>query len=226
MSIRDEQRRRYRELWDRFGEDPRALGHRDTPTQHERFARLAGGFSPEPGTFTVHEIGSGFGDFGVWLAERYPAAIYSGSEICEEFAEVCRRRLPGTRLFLRDVTEHPPEDRYDYVTQSGTFNGRWETPIGEWQNFVFSMLEAMYAMARRGIAVNFLTSYADPERMRPELHYQEPGPLLDFVVERLSRHFEIDAAGPLYEYTLKVYRPEFVKAGYGGEEFARYFGDS
>ena len=225
MSIRDEQRRRYRELWARFGEDPRALGHRDTPTQYERFQRLSAGFTAEPGSFTVHEIGSGFGDYGLYLSERFPAALYSGSEICEEFVEVARRRIPGARFHLRDVTEELPEERWDYVTQSGTFNGKWDTSPADWQHFVFSMLEAMFALARKGIAVNFLTSYADPPLMRPELHYQEPGALLDFVVEQLSRHFEIDAGGPLFEYTLRVWRPEYVRAAYDGEEFGRYFGE-
>lgn len=223
MSIIDDQKNYYRELWERFGEDPRSLGHRDSETQFERFRRLSRGWEAETGSFSVHEIGSGFGDFGLFLERDFPRAIYSGSEICEEFLEVSRRRLPGGRFFKRDIVSDPPSECYDYVTQSGTFNGRLGTPADEWQTFVFSMLSAMYGMARKGVAVNFLTSYADAERMSEELHYQDPKPLLDFVVGRLSRFYEIDAAGPLFEYTLRIHRPEFVRARYSAEPFERYF---
>lgn len=223
MTILDDQRRRYLELWRQFGEDPRTLGHRDRETQEERFFRLARSFDREPGGFTVHEIGAGFGDFGHWLGQHHPQASYSGSEICQEFLDVCRERFPEGEFLLRDITADLPTDRYDYVTQSGTFNGRFGTPAGRWQLFVHDMLRAMYAMARKGIAVNFLTTYSDPERRSEDLHYQDPAEIGDFTARQLSRHFEIDAGGPLYEYTLRVYRPEYVRSLYTGAPFDRYF---
>jgi hypothetical protein len=85
------------------------------------------------------------------------------------------------------------------------------------------MLGAMYALCTRGFAVNFLTSYHDPAFTQDTLHYQRPGALLDFVVTHLSRFWELDAGGPLYEYTLSVHRPEAVQARYTDEAFARYF---
>jgi hypothetical protein len=224
MSIADEQRRYYRELLEKHGRDPKALGHRDRATQFERFDRLARLFRGDNTSFSLHEVGPGFGDLGEYLEERFPQALYSGSEVCEEFLEICRRRFPEGSFYLRDVAEQTPAERYDYVTQSGTLNGRLGIPQDSWQRYVFSMLSAMYAMARKGIAANFLTTYGDAELMRPELHYQDEKLLMDFVARNLSRHFELDMAGPLYEFTLRVYRPEEIEKGYPGEEFRRYFG--
>lgn len=224
MSIRDDQRRHYADLWQRYGVDLRAVGWRqERELQEERFSRLSRAFVHEQESFSVHDIGAGLADFGRFLGKRFPLAEYSGSEVCDEFLEVCRRRFPRGRFELRDVSAELPRERYDFVTQSGLFNGRLGTPAERWQQFIFDMLHAMYTMARRGIAANFLTSYCDPERMHEELHYQHPEPIIDFVSRRLSRHWELDAGGPLYEYTLRVYRPEYVQQRYADPAFSRYF---
>lgn len=47
--------------------------------------------------------------------------------------------------------------------------------------------------------------------------------LMDFTVRELSRHFEFDELGPLYEYALRVYRLEYIRALYPQDAFAKYF---
>jgi hypothetical protein len=223
MSIADEQSAYYSRLFEQFGDDPRALSHRDRPTQHERFARMARLFEGERGAFTVHEVGFGLGHLGGFLAERFPRAVYSGSEVNPEFVTACRERFPEGEFFLRDVSREAPTDRYDFVTLSGVFN----IPLGAagpaWDGFIREIMGAMYRMAGKGISVDFLSSYCDADRKQSDLHYQSEKEILDFVALELSRHFELDNGGPLYEYTLRVYRPEYVRERYGGAEFARYF---
>jgi SAM-dependent methyltransferase len=223
MTIADRQRRFYERLFARHGDSPRALSYRDRETQFERFERLGRLFGRESGRFTVHEVGCGLGHFGEFLAERFPAAVYSGSDISPQFVERCRARFPESDFRVRDPTTGPAEDRYDFVTTSGMFNPRRETPPDAWRGFIFAMLEAMYGMAGKGIGANFLTTYHDADRTDPDLHYQDPRELTDFAVERLSRHYAIDAAGPLYEYTLVVLRPEYVHRFYDEAAFAHYF---
>jgi len=222
-AIVPEQQAYYRALFRAHGDDPRAMGYNDAPTRDERFARLARLFDGEREPFTVHEVGCGLGHFGEFLALRYPMARYSGSDIVDEFVAECRRKFPRDSFHVRDVVAEMPEDRHDYVTMSGTLNGRLSAPEDEWRELVETMLGTMYAMCRRGMAANFLTSYGDPDRRRPELHYQDPAEILDFATRRLSRHVEIDASGPLYEFTLRVHRPESLRRRYPGAEFDRYF---
>jgi SAM-dependent methyltransferase len=219
-----EQQAYYRQLLERHGDDPRAVGYNDVPTQHERYARLARLFDGAPEPFTVHEIGCGLGHFGSYLAQHRPRARYSGSDVVAEFVTACRAKFPGATFHERDVTAELPAERYDFVTMSGTLNGRLGRSEEEWHAFSTALLEAMFAMCRLGLAANFLSAYADPERMRPELHYADPRATLEFATRRLSRHVEIDAGGPLYEFTLRVYRPEFLRARYPAPEFDRYFG--
>ncbi len=221
---RPEQEAYYRALFRAHGDSPRSMGYNDTPTQHERFARLARLFDGEAAPFTVHEIGCGLGHFGEFLATQHPGASYSGSDIVDDFVATCRRKFPGGTFHVRDVTALLPDDRHDFVTMSGTLNPRLSVDEPAWRTHVASLLGAMYAMCRRGCAANFLTAYCDRSQMRPELHYEDPARLLELVTRTLSRHVEIDAGGPLYEFTVRVTRPEHVRQRYRGAEFDRYFG--
>ncbi len=222
MSIDDEQREFFLDLYRKHGDDPRSLSHRDGVTQRERYRRAARGFDEER-PFSVHEVGCGLGHFGEYLNARHPRATYSGSEICEEFVEACRQRFPDGSFELRDLSGGPGEDRYDYLVLIGVFNIRAGRDESDWQRFVRDMLKNMYTMCRAGIVADFLTPYHDPEYTKAELHYQEVGALLDFVHAELSRHYEIDAGGPLYEYSLRVWRPEYLRDRFGAAEFDRYF---
>jgi hypothetical protein len=223
MNIADDQRRIYEEQYRRHGNNAKALFHNDQESQHERFRMLTRCFYHEVGVFSVHEIGCALGHFGEFLHQHFPQAIFSGSDVYEPFVNECLQRFPQNEFFLRDITEELPQDRYDYIVLCGTFNIPGNTPREQWQQFVFSMLSAMYAMARKGIGTTFLTTYYDPGRNREDLHYQDEKQLMDFTVRDLSRHFELDASGPLYEYALRVYRPEYVHARYPQEAFAKYF---
>jgi SAM-dependent methyltransferase len=223
MTIVEQQRRFYEDLFRKHGDSPRALSYRDSETQYERFERLARLFEQERERISVHEVGCGLGHFGDFLRDRYPHVAYSGCDISEAFVDHCRRRFPEAKFHLHDITERLPEERYDFVTLSGAFNPRLQTPPEEWQAFIHAMLRAMYSLATKGVGANFLTTYHDPDHTDSTLHYQDPASLTDFVVRRLSRHYLIDAGGPLYEYTLLVYRPRYVKALYPGAAFSRYF---
>lgn len=223
MDIAEEQRTFYGALLEQYGDDPRALSHRDQATQYERFHRLARVFAHEPGDFTVHEVGCGMGHFGEFLQAHHPRAAYSGSDVHPGFVEACAAKFPVGSFHTRDIVAALPPERYDYLTLSGTFNVRLSASPEAWRGFVHGMLGAMFALCTRGFAVNFLTSYHDPEYTREDLYYQPPGALLDFVVGHLSRFWELDAGGPLYEYTLRVHRPDYVRTRYTDPAFARYF---
>lgn len=223
MTLNDQQQQFYADLFARHGDSPLALGHNNQPTQYERFARIARLFDRTPGPFTVHEIGCGLGHFGEYLAAQGVPAVYSGSDIVGEFVAACRHKFPNSTFTVRDINAAMPADRYDFLTMSGTFNPRLATPLAEWEAFIARTLATMYAMCRRGFAVNFLTAYADKERMQSTLHYQDPCAVFDRITRAISRHVELDAGGPLYEFTLRIYRPEYIKTLYPGVEFAKYF---
>lgn len=223
MSLVDTQKKFYADLFAQHGDDPRSLSWRDSETQHERFARITKLFDREQGSFTVHEIGCGLGHFGDFLAEHHPRALYSGSDILPEFVTASQKRFPESEFFERDVSASLPKQKYDFVTLSGTFNLRLQTPVDPWKLFITNMLGAMYKMCTKGIAANFLSTCADAALMQNHLHYQSAAELIDHVSHHLSRHYELDHAGPFFEYTLRVYRPAYVRSCHPSQAFAKYF---
>lgn len=222
MTIRDRQRDHYERLLGEHGDDPRSLGHRDRPTQEERFARLARLFAGAPERFGVHEVGCGLGDFGAYLGAHHRGAVYSGSDVVDAFVEHCRKRFTDGEFELRDLTDDPPVAAWDYLTLSGTFNCPAGADRDAFRGFIERMLLAMYGACRIGIAYNFLNSENDWSD--ESLHYESIGEAAAFAQRRLSRFVEIDASGPLYEFTVRVWRPEAVAACYPGPSFERYLG--
>jgi hypothetical protein len=209
--------------FEQMGNKEQALFHNDQESQYERFVMLVRLFERETEPFTVHEIGCSMGHFGDFLRERFPLASFSGSDIYPPFVTLCRERFPNNEFFVRDITKELPDERYDYVVTCGTFNIIGDCPTSEWQVAIYRMMTAMYALARRGVGLTFLTTYYDPGYNRADLFYQNEKLLMDFVVRNLSRHFELDEMGPLYEYGIRIYRPEHIHRLYPQRAFAKYF---
>jgi SAM-dependent methyltransferase len=203
------------------GDSPQATFQNDRTTQELRFERLLRGLLPAPGAVSVHDVGCGLCDLHAYLQQRGVAHEYSGSEIVPEMAELARRKYPGLTVAERDITEPPCAETYDIVVLSGTFNLPGVVERGDWDRHCRATLEQMFAMARRGIAFNFLTTYNTFSS--PELHYMDPLSILDFCQRQLSRFVVVDHAYPLYEATVTVLREEPVRSRYGEAELAKYF---
>lgn len=223
MRVQEEMKRIYGGGYETFGDDPRAFLHNDQASQYERFSMLVRMFEQQREPFSVHEIGCSLGHFGQYLSERVPLARYSGSDIHEPFVETCAKRFPESQFYLRDISQTLPEDRYDYVVTCGTFNIPGDAPRDEWQGAIYGMARAMYAICRRGIGLTFLTTYHDADRTRPELHYQSESGMLDYAFKELSRHVELDKTSALYEYAVRIYRPEYIATRYTQPSLLRYF---
>jgi cyclopropane fatty-acyl-phospholipid synthase-like methyltransferase len=222
-AVQQEMLRLYGGNYEQAGDKPQVLFHNDQESQYERFSMLGRLFDRETQPFTVHEIGCSMGHFGDYLRSCYPLARFSGSDIYQPFVDLCQERFPDGEFFQRDVVETLPAERYDYVVTCGTFNIAGDAPREQWQAYIYKMAAAMYALARRGIGMTFLTTYYDPGRNRADLFYQNEKEFMDFAVCTLSRHFELDEMGPLYEYGIRVYRPEYVRTLYPQAAFAKYF---
>ena len=203
------------------GDSPQATFQNDRITQELRFERLLRCLPPAPGPVSIHDVGCGLCDLHAYLQQRGVAHEYSGSELVPEMAELARRKHPGLTVAERDITEPPAAETYDIVVLSGTFNLPGGVERVEWDRHCRATVEQMFAMARRGIAFNFLTTYNTFSS--PELHYMDPLSILDFCQRKLSRFVVVDHAYPLYEATVTVLREELVRSGHEEPELRRYF---
>lgn len=209
------------------------LAHGDTPlgtyqnsqlTQYLRFEALIRHIAAHFGEHsTIHDVGSGLCDLydylrQVGLADRL---TYSGTEIVEEMNELARGKYPGIELLNRNFLDDESYGSYDFIVLSGTLNIHGGVEETAWKDMCLALVDKMFARANKGIAFNFLTSYRTFSN--PDLFYFDPREVFDHATTRFSRFVHLDAAYPLYECTVTVFRKDYIASLNGHPDLAKYF---
>lgn len=225
--IADSQKKFYLKKYLKYGDDPRSLSYNDKITQYLRFKKIAELFKYENSEiFSIHEIGCGLAHFKEFL-EGYPASIsYSGSDIIEEFIKLDGEKFPDCSFYINDISQpiesiHPAIKWKDYYCLSGTFNPKEDSSIDEWESFIFKSMKNMFNMARKGMCVNFITSYS--EFFDNKIYYADPKIIFNWCIKNCSRFVAISQDSPLYEFFVYVYKEEFIRQVFSEPEFTKYF---
>jgi len=69
----------------------------------------------------ILDIGSGFGDFFVFLKDKNIKAKMVGYEIVEEFLTISRKRCPYALFKPINLSRSSPNEEFDFVFSSGVF---------------------------------------------------------------------------------------------------------
>jgi SAM-dependent methyltransferase len=193
----------YEDLLKTHGTSVESLAMPTQAAQLRNFECVTKAFAHETQPFTVYEVGCGFGDMADYLAEHYPLARYAGSDISSEMIKSALELRPRLDVECRDVIANPPEPA-DYVVLCGVFNCKLDASDEAWQEFVFTMLRAMWGFARKGISANFHTGYVDWQK--PADYHQDPLKIFDFAKRELGRYVDLRHAYYPWEFALHVYR--------------------
>ncbi len=129
---------------------------------------------------------------------------YTGLDINPRLIEVASSRFPGVDLRVADI-EQDDVGTYDYSLSTSCFNLRMEHE----DNYVFAekILSAAYAKARKGVAIDFLTSYVDFKGNPDEAFYYEPERVFS-IAKRITRRVALRHDYPLFEFFVYLY-PDF-----------------
>jgi SAM-dependent methyltransferase len=221
------QRDFYLKRFQQYGDSPQSLSWNDQKSQYLRFEKIADLFryeiSPQ---FSVHDVGCGLGHFREFLCDRFGSISYSGSDIMEEFIEFDRKKFPDSLFFVQNISNNPESiddsmKGLDYYCVTGTFYRKDQYSDKEWESLVFSSMKNMFGMAKKGICVNFLTSYSD--FFDDNLYYADPKYIFDWAVTNCSRFVSVSQDTPLYEFFVYIYKEEFIRKRFPGTEFSKYF---
>lgn len=231
ISLIEDQKKFYEEKYLRFGDDPRSLGYNDAESQRLRFEILRRLFLEETSArFSVHEAGCGLAHMAQFFQEKGISCEYSGSDISRHFVEQAKGKFPGSEFWLQDMAEDfdrldPALKGKDYYVASGMFNPVNANPLQQWEKFIWKTVGNMFQACRKGISFNLLSLYSEESRRSPDLYYADPRIVYDWCKTHLSRFVSVLEDSPLYEFTVLVYKKEFVKSRNPSPLFEKYFRD-
>ena len=153
--------------------------------------------------FSILDYGCGYGALVDFLQKKGAEFRYTGYDLLESML-ASARDLHRDCLDCRFISREADLEPCDYAVASGVFNKKCETGPAEWQAYVLASLEKLNALGRHGFAFNLLTGYSDPEYMRPDLYYPDPGFFLDHCIRRFSRRVALLHDYGLYDFTILV----------------------
>ncbi len=160
----------YTERLDRHGLSPLSLDWGSRESQQRRFGVLAGIGALDGASLL--DVGCGLGDLYAWLREQGCTVDYAGVDLTPSMVERARARFPEVDFAVCDLLAEPPDRHYDYVFASGIFYLRQQAPM----DFVEAMAQRLFALCRRGVAFNLLSTCAD--RQDDGEFYADPAEVL------------------------------------------------
>jgi SAM-dependent methyltransferase len=186
-----------------YGATPRGVDWNSARSQEVRFEQLLAVIGGTDSPFSLNDFGCGYGSLLDVLAARWDRFDYRGFDISEAMIAEAQKRHAGDHR-ASFVSDGRDLRTADFTVASGVFNVRLDQPDEIWHKYVLATIDQLASMSLRGMAFNALTSHSDPDRMRPDLYYADPGELLDYCLRRHSRDVAIRHDYELYEFTMIV----------------------
>jgi len=185
------------------GSTPRGVDWNGAESQIIRFEQLSKLIDPEISSFSLNDLGCGYGALLDHLRGRHPAFSYLGIDVSREMIKAAVQ-LHATDPQARFIISEKPDQTADYGVASGIFNVRLGRMDAEWFDYLQETLDALDRTCSRGFAFNCLTSYSDEEKKRDHLYYADPCRLFDLCKRRYSRQVALLHDYGLYEFTIII----------------------
>ena len=157
--------------------------------------------------YSVLDVGCGTGVLYNYMKEHAGDFNYTGIDLVGDMIDHARKKYPGV-VFHVNSLEGLPESSFDYIVSSGIYNVRQTVAAKSWEQFVLDDITRQFAKCRRGVVFNLLTDRADFNV--EHLYYANAGHWLKNMQDRLSRFVSLDHAHGLYEFTLAVYKEDYI----------------
>lgn len=192
----------YSEKFAQHGQTPRGVDWNGEQSQVLRFQQLCKVIAGE-GSFSLNDIGCGYGALFDFLAGNYRNFSYLGNDVSEDMVQAAARRHtkhPQARF----VKAGEPDRVADFSVASGIFNVRLGRADSEWYEYLKLTLDMIDRTSRHGFSFNCLTSYSDEDKKRDYLYYADPCLLFDLCKRRYSAQVALLHDYGLYEFTILV----------------------
>jgi SAM-dependent methyltransferase len=191
-----------------FGPTPRGVDWRREEDVELRYRQMLALIENEKvasmDTFTLLDVGCGYGGLYTYAKRRWPKMRYVGVEVAEEMINHAARHIPEARFYCEDVLSWQVDERFDYVVCNGILTQKLDISIAEMDQFAHALIKKMFSLCNQGIAFNVMTTKVN--YMMENLYYRNPVELFAYCLTEITKKVRIDHAYPLYEYTVYLYR--------------------
>lgn len=184
------------------GETPQGVDWNGEDSQLLRFEQLSNIINT-PKSFSVNDLGCGYGAFYDFLSNKYKSFNYLGVDVSEEMISAAEQRYTD-RSNAHFVVSGEPNQVADYSIASGIFNVRMERSDIEWRSYLEDTLDILDRNSRIGFSFNCLTSYSDADKLHDYLYYADPCALFELCKLNYSRNVALLHDYDLYEFTILV----------------------
>jgi SAM-dependent methyltransferase len=167
------------------GPTPRGVDWNSVESQERRFAALLHVVGDRD-EFSVNDFGCGYGALVDWLDVRGARVRYTGYDVSGTMLEAAAARC-AERPWCRFVSDVQALESADFTIASGIFNVKGDAPTARWSAYMSETVDRIASVSSVGFTFNALTSYADADRMRDDLHYADPREWFDICARRFNR---------------------------------------
>lgn len=184
----------YTELYYQYGVHPASIGW-PKGRQDIRFQVMS-----EIGNLNnskILDVGCGFGDFLSFLKSRKIRTKYVGVDINPIFIKIAKQRHPRTSFQVRDIEKNRFKEKFDWVVAIGTTN------MAGSHEYITNLLKEMLRISRRGIAMDFMSTYVDFKR--PKSFHASPEKVFQ-IAKKLSKRVVIRHDYLPFEFCVYIYK--------------------
>jgi SAM-dependent methyltransferase len=186
-----------------YGDTPRGVDWNGRESQAIRFEQLCKVINPEKLTFSLNDLGCGYGALYDYLRVKYPACSYLGVDISSEMIRSAEQRY-ANHSQARFIISAKPDQVADYGIASGIFSVRLGQTDAKWYEYIQDTLDILDRTSRLGFAFNCLTSYSDEDKKLDHLYYADPCHLFDLCKRRYSNQVALLHDYGIYEFSILV----------------------
>ena len=156
------------------------------------------------------DVGCGYGHMAEIILEKQLPISYCGIDVVDEMINSARKIYPEFTFYNGDYLVENSK-RYDYLICNGVLTQKLTASILDMNVFAQELIAKMYAFADKGVAFNIMNTHVNFQR--DNLYYRNPVELIGWCTSELTPHLVLDSAYKLwYEYTVYLYKPDFIKS--------------
>ena len=187
---------RYNERLKKYGYDPKTLGWLKGKQDIRFYILTEIGIRNND---SILDVGCGFGDLFGFFNKKKMDIKYTGVDINPNLIDIGKKVYPSANFSVMDFEQEDIAKKFDWVLASGIFNFKLENN----DEFIKNMLKKMFDISKKGVAVDFMSSYVDFQN--EGAHHTKPEEVFSYS-KTLSKRIVLRNDYFPFEFCLYLYK--------------------